>query len=125
MTAEYPNLELLDYIFRRAIEDFVKPDQSIVVDFDVHVFPQIWPNTGGGFATPGYCYGQSFIKQYTTVFISTTQNVAMVFFGNRPAYIIQNPNQKFVDDFNRKQMKSKYEALKHYKEEQDGKENTV
>ena len=112
MTAEYPNLQLLEYIFNST----VKYDNKNPSNIDAYVFPQIWPNTGGGFAEPGYAYGQAMTKEYTTVLLDLNINVAMVAFGNRPAYIIQNPNQTFVDDFNKKNMKSKYEALKCYKE---------
>lgn len=111
MTAEYPNLQLLEYIF--------KHNATNVRNVDLFVFPQVWPNTGGGFAEPGYAYGQAMTKEYTTVMLDTDMNVAMVAFGNRPAYIIKNPNQTFVDDFNKKNMKSKYEAMKYYKEEKD------
>lgn len=113
--AEYPNLPLLEYIFNTT----VKYDHKSADSISAYVFPQTWPNTGGGFAEPGYCYGQAFTKEYTTVFLDMNANVAMVAFGNRPAYVIQNPNQTFVDDFNKKNMKSKYEAMKYYKEEKD------
>ena len=115
---EYPNIQLLDYIFRENIEKCFGPLNKFQ-DIDVYVFPQTWPNTGGGFAQPGVVYGQSFIKEYTTVLFDLSLNIAMVAFGNRPAYFIENPNQEFVDDFNRKLMKTKYEAQKHYKENKD------
>ena len=118
MTAEYPNIPLLDYIFREHIQKFLdQNDRVYVLNVDVYVFPQTWPNTGGGFAQPGCVYGQSFIKEYTTVLMDMDHNFAMVAFGNKPAYMIQNPNQEFVDDFNKKLMKTKHEALRHYKEE--------
>lgn len=113
--AEYPNLPLLEYIFNSSVEY----DHKNTNDINAYVFPQTWPNTGGGFAEPGYCYGQAFTKEYTTVFIDMNANIAMVAFGNKPAYIIQNPNQTFVDDFNKKNMKSKYEALLNYKENKE------
>lgn len=118
MKAEYPNIPLLDYIFRENVQKFLdKRDIDYRPDIDAYVFPQMWPNTGGGFAKPGCVYGQSFIKEYTTVLMDMKWNIAMVCFGNVPAYMIRNPNQEFVDDFNKKQMKTKYEALRCYKEE--------
>ena len=116
MTAEYPNLQLLEYIFRQSLRQV---EETGTNEIDAFVFPQTWPNTGGGFAKPGYCYGQAFTKEYTTVFLDMNANVAMVAFGNRPAYVIQNPNQTFVDDFNKKNMKSKHEALLCYKENKE------
>ena len=113
--AEYPNLPLLEYIFNST----VKYDNKNPNNIDAYVFPQTWPNTGGGFAEPGCCYGQAFTKEYTTVFFDMNANVVMVAFGNRPAYVIQNPNQTFVDDFNKKNMKSKHEALLCYKENKE------
>lgn len=112
---DYPNLQLLEYIFLTT----VKRDRKNASNINAYVFPQIWPNTGGGFAEPGYCYGQAMTKEYTSVFLDMDTNVAMVAFGNRPAYIIENPNQEFVDDFNRKSMKSKHEALLCYKENKE------
>ena len=111
--AEYPNLELLEYIFRHAVDADMYANEV-----DAFVFPQTWPNTGCGFAAPGCCYGQAFTKEYTTVLLNERMNLAMVAFGNKPAYIVENPNQEFVDDFNRKNMATKYEAKKRYKQEE-------
>ena len=122
MLAEYPNLELLDYIFKDCLK---KVQVNRPYDIDVHVFPQIWPNTAGGFSAPGIMSGQAFIKQYTTVMLCGT--FAIVFFGNQPAYMINNTNEEFKKDFDRRQMKSKYDAERLYreKEQEDGKEETT
>lgn len=112
MTAEYPNLQLLEYIFRQSLRRF---EETGTNEIDAFVFPQTWPNTGGGFASPGYVYGQSFIKQYTTVMLC--DKFAFVCFDNTPAYLIKNPNKQFMDDFNARNMKSKHDAETAYKEE--------
>lgn len=109
--AEYPNLQLLEYIFRQAVVQLdIKPPHSI----DAYVFPQDWPNTGGGFAEPGYVYGQAFTKEYTTVMFCGS--LAFVAFGNKPAYVINYPNEAFMNDFNAKNMKSKHDSESAYKE---------
>lgn len=118
MTAEYPNLQLLEYIFRQTVRERIELKEPYFPDIDAFVFPQVWPNTGGGFAEPGCCYGQAMTKEYTSVLFDMTNNFAMVSFGNKPAYAIHNPNQEFVDDFNKKNMKSKYNALHCYLNEE-------
>lgn len=111
---EYPNLQLLAYIFRNSLA-LVGTEDIREETIDAHVFPQVWPNTGGGFAKPGYMYGQSMTKEYTTVLFY--QDFAMVCFGNRPAYLINHPNKTFMQDFALKNMKSAYHSEKAYKEE--------
>lgn len=110
---EYPNLQLLEYIFRWSLRQV---EETGTNEIDAYVFPQWWPNTGGGFAEPGYVYGQAFTKEYTTVMFDNHHH-ALVAFGNRPAYLITNPNKAFMDDFNTRSMKSKHDAETAYKEE--------
>jgi len=86
-------------------------------EINTHVFPQVWPNTACGFSEPGMISGQAFTKQYTTVMFCDDFHMAFVAFGNEPAYMIQYPNQNFMNDFNMKQMKSLYESEKFYKDE--------
>ncbi len=115
MTAEYPNLQLLAYIFTTSL---LRIDDRDHREVDAYVFPQWWPNTGGGFAEPGYAYGDAFTKEYTTVMFDNYHH-ALVAFGIRPAYLITNPNKAFMDDFCAKNMKSKYESEKSYKDEKE------
>lgn len=75
---------------------------------EVYMFPQTWPNTGCGFAQPGYCYGQAFTSDYTVVLIFRRMqssgtgiiehNKCCVCFGDRVAYILDDPNDKFWGD---------------------------
>ena len=114
MTAEYPNLPLLEYIFKQSLRQLQVPAPYSI---DAYVFPQTWPNTACGFSEPGMISGQAFTKDYTTVMFCET--LALVCFGNQPAYLINNPNKAFMDDFNDRNMKTKYNAERVYK---DGKE---
>ena len=81
----------------------------------IYVFPQTWPNTGGGFAEPGYCYGQAFTEQYTTVIFSKKYGKAQVWFDNRLGYVVESLTDRFWNDLNAQQMKdkghSKYYAI--------------
>lgn len=117
MTAEYPNLQLLAYIFRRSMHDRLGEEYKFA-DINVHVFPQVWPNTACGFSEPGCVSGQAFTKQYTTVMFCDALHMAYVAFGNEPAYMIRYPNEEFMRDFNARNMKSLYESQKFYKEQE-------
>lgn len=109
--AEYPNLELLDYIFRQSLRNIGYKGR---IQVDVYVFPQTWGNTAGGFYKPGEAAGDAFTVQYTTVLIC--DHFACVCFGNRPAYLLNNPNKKFFDDFQNRRMESQYKANTCYKD---------
>lgn len=80
---------------------------------EVYMFPQTWPNTGCGFAEPGYCYGQAFTSEYTTVLIYRIYKkcadpdgynrmiatvIACVCFGDKIAYTLDDPNDSFWGD---------------------------
>ena len=117
MTAEYPNLQLLDYLFRTSMKQRLG-DEYKYKPVNAHVFPQVWPNTAGGFSAPGIISGQAFTKEYTTVMFCEDFNMAFVAFGNEPAYMIRFPNETFMKDFEAKNMKSQYQSEKFYKEEE-------
>ena len=76
-------------------------------DTEVYVFPQSWPNTGGGLAEPGYCYGQAFTRQYTTVIISERHDVAQVYFDNTLGYTIHGLTDRFWIDLGCHTMRDK------------------
>lgn len=114
MGASFPNIELLDYIFQQHILNKADPEKTYIPDVDAFVFPQVWPNTGGGFSEPGFVYGCAMTKQYTTVLVSHNQNMAMVCFGNKPAYIVDDLNEKFMSDLRTQNMASKYESKNLY-----------
>lgn len=100
-TKTYPNLELLEYIFRQKIPPYDKQ----LRDVDIYVFPQKWPNTGGGTAEAGYLYGQAFTTQYTTVLVSEPCDIAMICFDDMPAYMVTPLTPPFWEDLARMNMK--------------------
>lgn len=110
MSADYPNIELLDYIFQTEVLKHHDPKERYIPDTDAYVFPQVWPNTGGGFCEPGFVYGQALTKQYTTVLINRNSDVAMVAFGNKPAYFVDELTEKFMSDLRMHSMARKYDA---------------
>ena len=116
MLTQYPNIQLLEYIFRQQINGTVSSVNWDHYDVDAYVFPQTWPNTGGGFSEPGYCYGDAMTKQYTTVLISHKYDVAMVSFGDKPAYIVTEASKKprFQYDLKNCSMARKYDAEQIY-----------
>lgn len=103
---ELPNLELLNYIFGERLLEHVNVNVTFIPDVDVFVFPQVWPNTGGGLARPGYAYGCAMTKQYTTVITNRNHDFGMVAFGNKPAYFVTHLGKKFMDDIKSHSMAS-------------------
>ena len=79
----------------------------------IYVFPQTWPNTGGGLAEPGYCYGQAFMEQYTTVIYSKKYRKAQVWFDDKFGYTIDGLTDRFWEDLNAQRMRDKGHA-KYY-----------
>ena len=79
-------------------------------DIRLYVFPQDWPNTGGGCAMPGCCYGQAFVTEYTTVIFSRRYNLATVWFNNQYGYSIHGLTNRFWDDLFERDMKNKGHA---------------
>lgn len=100
----YPNLGLLEYRFNEVLLSEHDSSKRFIPDCDVFMFPQTWPNTGGGFARKGYFYGDAMTRQYTTVLINHHENVAMVCFGDRPAYFVKPVPSTFYDDLKKQSM---------------------
>lgn len=128
--AEYPNLELIEYIFKqKAHEQFPDLLQGVrFPKFTADVFLQTWPNTATGFDKPGTVSGQAFTEAYTTVMkmtwyvrnedgkyhINESDPIYAVFFGNRPAYVVFRPTEQFFKDLNRKNMASVMDSKRVY-----------
>ncbi len=66
------------------------------------MFPQVWGSTALGFGGIG---GQAITAAYTTVVEDTDEGYCSVFFGNRLAYLIQNPSDKFYEDLKNHNMR--------------------
>lgn len=120
MYNEYPNLPLVEEKFSCAIlhsiEKAINESQKRFprAEFSVCVFPQVWPNTAGGFED-GKCFsGQMFITQYTTVIQEKLTGIYGVFFGNGMAYYVEKENSAFAEDLKAQNMKNIKEATKRY-----------
>ena len=64
------------------------------IEPELIVFSQTWGSTSLGFGGIG---GQAMTSVYTTVIWNEFMNVWAVFFGNRMAYIIKDPNDLFKE----------------------------
>lgn len=119
---KYPDLEYFETILLGNLHNlhpeafktsFWKPQVELV-----DMFPQTWSDTAGGFSEPGMVTGQAFTTEITTVMKvyvhDTKEEYYGVFFGNRPAYIVDHANEMFFEDLKNHRIKSKYEAGKVY-----------
>lgn len=79
-------------------------------NFDFNVFPQVWGSTALGFNGIG---GQALTKAYTTVLKELNSNMFFVFFEERFAYTVKDPNELFQKDFENHNMKPVYLAFKY------------
>lgn len=79
-------------------------------DFDFNVFSQVWGSTALGFNNIG---GQALTKAYTTVLKELNSNMFFVFFEERFAYMVKDPNELFQKDFENHNMKPVYLAFKY------------
>ena len=78
------------------------------------MFPQIWSSTALGFGGIG---GQAITSAYVCIIESNLVGGYAVYFGGRLAYVIDRPNEKFIEDIERHRMvdanlgKSTYERV--------------
>jgi len=79
-------------------------------DTEIYVFPQDWPNTGGGMAEYGYVYGQMFVREYTVVIYSMLMDKAMVWFDGKLGYTINGLTDRFWEDLYNQEMKNRGHA---------------
>lgn len=79
-------------------------------EFDFNMFSQIWGSTALGFNGIG---GRALTKAYTTVVEEMNLNIYGVFFGDRLAYAVENPNNLFFYDLDHHSMKAVYESFKY------------
>ena len=85
---------------------------------EADVFPQMWSSTCTGFdlardGSPAFA-GQAFIKEYTTIFHELHTDTYLVFFGERPCYLVNNASPEFYEDMKNRKMKSFSEAMDRY-----------
>jgi hypothetical protein len=79
-----------------------------------NMFPQTWSSTALGFGGIG---GQAITSAYVCIIESNLVGGYAVYFGGRLAYVINRPNEKFIEDIQRHRMvdanlgKSTYERV--------------
>lgn len=120
---EFPNLELLVYRAKLMLqndEDYKAKLAAVPKhehfsprpDFSVIVFPQTWGSTALGF--DGNFGGQTITRAYTTVIHESLTGTYMVFFGDRPAYKVQDATDQFFTDLSERNLKSTSQAAMCY-----------
>jgi hypothetical protein len=65
------------------------------------MFPQTWSSTALGFGGIG---GQAITSAYVCIIESNLVGGYAVYFGGRLAYVIDRPNEKFIEDLQRHRM---------------------
>lgn len=128
MRAEYPNLELMEYIFKQTLasdeewkkkfEEIKKEKKYAFLDIDVKVFPQIWGSTCTAFdvmkdGSPAIG-GCAMTKAYTAVFHERLTDTYAVFVDDKPCYKVDDAPPVFFEDLKNCNMKSLSEAKKCY-----------
>lgn len=93
MRTKLPNLELIQERFYNHIKSEL--NNLNYPEFELTVFLQTWGSTALGFGGVG---GQAMTSAYTTVIWEENTGIYGVFFGERLAYVIENPNIVFLDD---------------------------
>jgi hypothetical protein len=95
---------------REEMKTAVAPDECFVektrkhsfYDLTVYsMFPQTWSSTALGFGGIG---GQAFTSAYVCIIESNLVGGFAVYFSDRLAYVIDRPNDKFMEDIARHRM---------------------
>lgn len=107
-----PNLPLIQERFFNSIQgDLIQNDIHYPQFEIIDVFSQTWGSTALGFDGIGGC---AITSAYTTIILNNDLDYVGIFFGERMAYVIKHPNEKFVEDIKKRNMcsvenSSKYE----------------
>lgn len=108
-----PNLELLLYKAKQILKNDKSFEENLLkgkidhLDFEVICFKQTWGNTSCGFDEPiGGFSGQAMTDEYTTVVIEHRTDTYVIFFGEKPAYKVNDPNEKFFKDLTARSLAS-------------------
>lgn len=129
--SNYPNFELIEERFwntyRPLLEKALGTD-IIYPKYSMECFEQVWGSSSTGFSGTVGC--DVLTREYTTVvsfsysvksestrrFEDFYPNVYGVFFGNKLAYILNNPNKVFYEDLRNKDMKPTGEMRAYFEE---------
>lgn len=109
MRTDLPCLPLIQERFWNAIKDELSEEQKkYYPEFEMTMFLQTWGDTSLGFGGIG---GQAITSAYTTVVRDIYSGWCGVFFGERLAYKIKDPNEKFNEDVRNWNMRPVYEKV--------------
>ncbi|PRY38492.1 hypothetical protein CLV58_109219 [Spirosoma oryzae] len=116
LTADNPVESLAQAVYTALAVDLLPNDQGrrpYQGDINCYHFQQTWGSTALGFGGMG---GSAITQAYTTVIVCKQQ--AVVYFGGRKAYRVDQMNQNFADDLKNHRMASCKRAAERYTEEQ-------
>ena len=102
MHTNFPCLPLIQERFYNAVKTQF-PKELKYPTYDIQMFSQVWGSTALGFGGFG---GQAMTKAYTTIIKEENTNLYGVFFGDRMAYVIENPTKEFFEDIQEHNMKA-------------------
>lgn len=113
MRTDLPCLSLIQERFWNAIKDDLnKEEKKYYPEFEMTMFLQTWGDTTLGFG------GQAMTNAYTTVVRDIYSGWCGVFFGEKLAYKIKNPNQTFNEDICKFEMKPVYKSGAYIRKEE-------
>lgn len=129
MRGDYPNLPLIEEKFRNipkvasaiweaALIVKARSNLPFITDIRCETFMQSFPNAAGIFENGGVS-GQAFTDQYITVIWEVNTRIYAVFGGNRLAYCIQNPTDRFLEDWREHHMAVMRHVEDLYKSQDD------
>lgn len=128
MRAAYPNLELIEYVFRQnllqdeiwtaKLEKIREKNKYVHAEFDIQVFSQVWGNTCTAFdvmpdGSPAIG-GCAMTSAYTVVIRECTTDTYGVFVDGKPCYVVFDASEVFYVDLKNRNMASLSRAKREY-----------
>lgn len=112
--AKLPDLKCLECLAWAEVKKILSEQKQKIwmPHTSVDLFLQTWSDTSCGLSTGFSFAGQMLTEEYTSVFelrwvysdTSEETLVYYVFFGNKLAYCVRNPNAKFFEDLKNRNM---------------------
>ena len=111
-----PNLELLQYKAESVLRELNQLAEF--PEYDIDCFSQIWGSTCTGFDKTKEGMprvgGSAMTKEYATVVHELTNDIYLVFFGDRLCYKVEKATKEFLKDLKDRNLKPLSEALVKY-----------
>lgn len=102
MIVALPCLPLIQERFYRLVVEKVNPDYRLH-DVTMRMFSQVWGSTALGFGGVGGC---ALTTAHTVVVCDAAHKLYGVFFGDSPAYLVEDPSEVFFEDLRNCSMRS-------------------